>query len=353
MANDNVTLSPSGGVSGVYGRQNLAALRGWESGTTGIGGSVDVRLGHVQGVPSYDHNTVSIDEPLRLGRFIVAWTRTPPFFNEDVRKYFNYFFQDKVLEFSGLSDNEIEVMERTTGPVGRSDSYAGYYKETNGKFSLKIPEVKGSPVRKIMKYYMSGISDPVTGTAHFHGNTNLRFSKINYSGDLIYILLGPTMRPDDIEFSCMYLYAFPNKDLIGHLNAGGIGEAGQADLAHEIEFSGTYVQNDTVNRIAQMVTEAFGLYKDTNEDVILPSYLYDKYVTAGTAPATADAALSAVFGASLKSRVALAKTATVGSEDVATIDAGITASHTPLAVDVVVGSSDKTGGLPNISVTQE
>ena len=58
-------------VSGVIGHsEEEQKIRGWEKFTTGVGGDVRIRLGHQQGVPSYDHNTVSIDEPLRLGRFI-------------------------------------------------------------------------------------------------------------------------------------------------------------------------------------------------------------------------------------------------------------------------------------------
>lgn len=285
-------------VSGIFGDQSLSKQKGWDSYTTGLGGSTKTRLGQVQGVPSYDHNTVSIDEPLRLGRFIGVWLRQPNFFHDLVKEYWTYFFQDKLLEVSGLSDNEISIMSRTTGSVGRTDEYAGAYKENNGKFTLKVPEVKGSPVRKLMKYYLGGMSDPVSGNAHFHGNTDLRFSKINYGGDFLYILLGPTLRPDDIEYACLWLNAFPSKDFIAHLNSGTIGEPGNGDLSFDVEFSGSYVQNNAVNKLAQVVTEAVGLYKDTKEDVILPSYIYEQYLD----PANVDA-IRLQHGADVKTRI--------------------------------------------------
>lgn len=285
-------------VSGIFGDQKLSKLKGWESYTTGLGGSPKVRLGHSQGVPSFDHNTVSIDEPLRTGRFIGVWLRQPNFFHDEVRAYFNYFFQDKLLEVSGITDNEISVMSKVMGSVGRTEEYAGIYKENNGKFTLKVPEVKGSPVRKILKYYVSGMSDPVTGAAHFHGNTDLRFSKVNYGGDFLYILLGPTMRPDDIEYACLWVNSFPSKDFIGHLNSGTIGEPGAADLSFDVEFSGSYVQNNAVNKLAQIVTEAVGLYKDTVEDIVLPSYIYEQYLD----PANVEA-LRLQFGSNIKQRL--------------------------------------------------
>jgi len=316
-------------VTGIYGNQNNAKLRGWESGTTGVGGDVRVRLGHQQGVPSLDHNTVSIDEPLRLGRFICVWLRLPTFIHADVRSYWNYFFQDKVLEFNGLADNEIGVMSRTSGAVGRQDEYAGFYKENNNKFQIKVPEVKGSPVRKLCKYYVTGLSDSVTGVAHFHGNADLRFSKINYGGDFLYVLLGPTMRPDDIEFACAYFNCFMTKDYIGHLNSGAIGEPGDAGLTFDIEFAGYYVQNNTINKLAMKIVEAVGLYKDCVEDIVLPAYVYESFLKDGNAPNLAEA-----YGVYIDAKLARAKT----SADTAALTTGLG----DFVTDYAVGNTPQT-----------
>ena len=342
---NDISLSDGLSISGIYGRHDLSGVNGWEQNTTAIGGSVDIRLGHAQGVPSYDHNTVSVDEPLRLGRFIGVWLRTPPFFNDAVRKYWFYFFQDKVLEVTGLQDNEIDVMTRNMGAVKREESYAGAYKENNGKFTLKIPEVKGSPVGKIMKYYITGISDSVTGTAHFHGNSNLRFSKVNYGGDFLYILLGPTMRPDDIEFSCLWVNAFPQTDYIGHMNSGAIGEYGSADLAWDINFNGSYIQNDEINRLAQIITEAVGLYKDTSEDVILPSYIYDNIVNNVTS-------LPGLYGADLDTKLANANTAAgnVTNQEIPDIIAGRSVTQGTNTMDITVKPASTSNNPLSVTV---
>lgn len=332
-------------VSGVFGDQQLSKEKGWESYTTGLGGSVKVRLGHAQGVPSYDHNTVSIDEPLRTGRFIGVWLKQPNFFHPNVKEYWTYFFQDKLLEVSGITDNEISTMSRVMGAVGRTEEYAGFYKENNGKFTLKVPEVKGSPVRKLMKYYVSGISDPVTGTAHFHGNTDLRFSKVNYGGDFLYILLGPTMRPDDIEYACLWCNAFPSKDFIGHLNSGAIGEPGAADLSFDVEFSGSYIQNNAINKIAQIVTEAVGLYKDSCDDVVLPSYIYENYLD----PANIDA-IRLQFGSNITQKLTNAS-ASADADVLGSITDNYTEVHkAPLELNVIPGSPVAEGSTTNFTV---
>lgn len=330
--------SPAKSVSGIFGDQKLTTIKGWESYTTGLGGSVKSRLGQVQGVPSFDHNTVSIDEPLRLGRFIGVWTRLPSFFHPDVQEYWKYFFQDKILEVSGITDNELSTMTKTTGSVQRSEEYAGYYKENNGKFTLKVPEVKGSPVRKLLKYYLSAMSDPVSGTAHFHGNKDLRFSKVNYGGDFLYILLGPTMRPDDIEYACLWVNAFPNKDWIGHLNSGAIGEPGAADLSFDVEFSGSYIQNNAVNKIAQIVTESAGLYKDSVEDIILPSYMYEEYLSSDNVDA-----LKKLHGSNLDQKIInAAETDDTGT--IETIVAGYNTHAEPMSMTITPGSGFDNAG---------
>jgi len=337
--------SKSKSVSGVFGDQGLATEKGWESYTTGLGGSVKVRLGQAQGVPSFDHNTVSIDEPLRLGRFIGVWLKQPNFFNDAVREYWTYFFQDKLLEVSGITDNEISTMSRVMGAVGRSEEYAGAYKEGNGKFQLKVPEVKGSPVRKLLKYYLSGMSDPVTGTAHFHGKTDLRFSKVNYGGDFLYILLGPTMRPDDIEYACLWVNAFPTKDFISHLNSGTIGEPGNADLAFDVEFSGSYIQNNAVNKLAQIVTEATGLYKDSCDDIVLPSYIYESYLD----PANIDS-LRTQYGSNINQKLVNAS-ASDTDKIVTTITESYPEVHaSPVDISVIPGNPIADGQTTNFDV---
>jgi len=283
-------------VSGVHGVAN-PAMKGISPYLTSVGGHVGIRTGQVQGVPDFSHNTISMDEPMRIGRFIGKWLRVPTFLPPEMIDYWLYFLEDKIMEVNGLSDNELQNIERTIGAVGRTESYAGTYKETNNKFTLKIPEVKGSPVRKLLKYYISGISDSTTGIAHFHGQSHLRFSKVNYGGDFLYVMLGPSMRPDDIEFACMWLNAFPNKDWIQQFNSGTIGDAG-TPLDMEIEFSGTYVQNNVVDRLAMIMTEVVGLYKDTVEDVILPEYIYEKYL-GGVTPE-----LRKMHGGNIQSKIA-------------------------------------------------
>ena len=265
-------------MTGIEGSTATKGIPGWTQGQTEVGGNLKIRLGHVQGVQSLDHNTISIGEPFKIGRFIGFWLRKPPFLNPIVADFFDYFLQDRILEVSGLADNQIGVLERQTGPVGRSEAFAGNYKENNAKFTIKTNEVKGSPVRKLMRYYITAMSDSQTGQSHFHDATgNLRFVKLNYSGDFIYILLGPSMKPEDIEFACAWFYAFPSVDMLGHLNSGAIGADGDAANEKEIEFNGIYVHNSKIVELGKIIAESFGYYKDTNEDVILPSYLDSKY----------------------------------------------------------------------------
>ena len=332
-------------VTGIIGESDrYNAIPGWEHFTTEVGGDLSLRLGHSSGVRSLDHNTVAIEEPFTLGRFIGVWTRKPQFLHDKALEVWDYFLQDKIMEVSGLSDNNINTMERTTGPTGRTEKFAGGYKENNGTFTIKVPEVKGSPVRKLLRYYMSGISDPVTGIGHMQGNSNLAWSKINYGGDFMFILLGPTMRPDDIEFACMWFNAFPTIDPLAHLNSGTMGETGDAGFAYDLEFAGDYVRGNEVNKLAQIIVEAVGLYKDTAEDVILPKYIYDKYFNADAS------VLRDEFGADLASRLSRAMTSVNGDIGKAVSSNRASILTKPTVITPEMGSLG--GGEPTVEQPQ-
>ena len=144
----------------------------------------------------------------------------------------------------------------------------------------------------------------------------------------------------------MYFNAFPSTEFMAHLNSGAIGEPGDAGLALDVEFSGDFVRNDTVNKIAQIITEAVGLYKDTDEDVILPSYIYKDFLKGDIATLTKD------YGANLDQKLENMKSVSqAAAEAQATAEAGIV-TDTSMTVtpktneDTVQGAIDVSNPYP-------
>lgn len=263
------------GVNGTAGIK-YTELKGWENETVGPASSVKLRLGAEQGIRSDDPNVIGGKEPFRQGRFAINILRDVPFHADEIKEYMRYFLEDMAREFSGISNNQMEKMSSTTGANRRTEEFAGTYKENNYQFTIKIPEYAGSPARKAFDYWVFGMSDPVTNTGHLWGR-NMRYIKPNYSMDILYTLLGPSGRPDDIEFAALYLYAFPDTAYMDHLNSGAIGEVGTSP-EFDIPFTGIFYRGDQVNALAKKIVSANAIYKDSHLQSILPAYIYEEFL---------------------------------------------------------------------------
>jgi hypothetical protein len=254
----------------------LKAVDGWEKGTAGLAGNVEHRLNAQNGVQNYDPNVTANREPLRRGLFLVKWMRWPPFFEAEVVKIAKYLFEDCVKGVSGIPDNSLDKFEVTNGVVRQSTSYPGIYKEGGGSLSLKVPEFAGSPVRKMLDYWISGVSDRKTGVCHFYGKP-YRGVQANKSGSFIYILLGPTARPEDIEFACMLHDCMPYGEKVSHL-ASQIGDAGSSE-EFDIEFSGAYDRGPEIDALGKILVKGYALYGESFLNSALPAYIYSDVVS--------------------------------------------------------------------------
>lgn len=288
MADDKSIGYGKGGVRG-----DRLSIRGYETKTVGSAGNVKHRLNVQMGNMSNDPNMVAHREPIRVGRFIIKWLKYPPFFHEKMKEQMRFLLEDNVKEVGGVPENSIETFDTENGSIKQTTTYPGMYKQGGGKMTLKVPEFAGSPLRKLLQYWIWGISDPKTGIMHLWGN-RMRGVLPNYAGSFIYIVLGPTCRPDDIEFSCMLHECFPSAEKTGHFNTA-LGEVGSG-VEPDIEFSGIYDQGPHIDALAINVATGFGLWNEDYLQSRLPGYLY-KYLRMSTDE------LRAEFGGDIATRI--------------------------------------------------
>ena len=261
-----------------YGQNNIIGQKfnmpGWENGTVGFAGNIYSRLAAQNGIQPVDPAILAAREPFKTGRFIVKMLKTPPFFSTVASRIARYVFEDTVKELSGINEYSIDPIKIANGVTRAESTYMGIYKENNGEFTLKVPETAGQLVRKIVDYWMYGISDPKTGVCHFYGKP-LRAVQPNKAASFIYILLGPTCRPDDIEYACMWHEATPTAPKVGHNNST-LGEVGSG-VEHDISFSGIFDKGPEIDILAKRIVKAYGLYGERFTDAALPDYIYKKY----------------------------------------------------------------------------
>ena len=277
------------GVNGISG-DRFESVPGWEHGTVGFAGNVYSRLASENGIQPVDPAVTASREPFKVGRFLLKVLRTVPFFDDKVTAAWRYIIEDTATEFSGIQSYTFETFQKTHGVVRQNSTYTGIYKENNGEFSIKVPETAGQLVRKSIDYWHYGCSDPKTGVAHFYGK-NYRDLQPNKSMTILYVLLGPTCRPEDIEYAAIYHDCIVTTPKHDHNNAGTLGEAGQG-VEHDLTFQGTFDRGPEVDRLAAIIVDREGLYEERSQNAVLPSYIYEQYMGIGSADDKAKAELS-------------------------------------------------------------
>lgn len=266
------------GVNGIRG-DRFESVPGWEHGTVGFAGNVYSRLASENGIQPVDPAITASREPFKVGRFLLKVLRTVPFFDDKVTAAWRYIIEDTATEFSGIQSYTFETFQKTHGVVRQNSTYTGIYKENNGEFSIKVPETAGQLVRKSIDYWHYGCSDPKTGVAHFYGK-NYRDLQPNKSMTILYVLLGPTCRPEDIEYAAIYHDCIVTTPKHDHNNAGTLGDAGQG-VEHDLTFQGTFDRGPEVDRLAAIIVDREGLYEERSQNAVLPSYIYNQYMGVG------------------------------------------------------------------------
>lgn len=264
------------GVGGINGMHHNDL--GWDNTTVGMASNVFDNLLSQNGVRTNDPNYLGALEPIRAGKFIVKWLKVPTFFNVTAVKYLKFFLENAVKSVSGLSENQVASAGSVTFGANQQEmEFPGAYKQNNKNVSLATITCSGDGFGKLMRYWLYGITDPVTGVHHMYGK-NLRFCRANYSGSLLYVFLGPTCRPGDIEYACLWNEVWPTSgDGTEKWNSTDIGSD---TLISDVtaEFSGIFQDGPEVNILAKYIVAGTGLAGQSYFDQMLPAYMYDKYI---------------------------------------------------------------------------
>ena len=277
---DNLGSSNAYGVGGISG-DKFKSVAGWEHGTVGFAGNIYSRLASENGIQPVDPAITASREPFRVGRFLLKILKTVPFFDKKVAAAWRYIIEDTATEFSGIQSYGFEVFTRTHGVIRQTSAYTGIFKENNGEFTIKVPETAGQLVRKAIDYWFYGMSDPKTGVAHFYGK-DIRDLQPNKSMTILYVLLGPTCRPEDIEYAAIYHDAVITTPKHDHNNAGTLGEAGNG-IDHDLTFNGIFDRGPEVDRLAAIIVDREGLYEERSQNALLPAYIYNNYMKSDAA----------------------------------------------------------------------
>ena len=206
-------------------------------------------------------------DPYITGYSYIYWTALPKFLTSGsplVDKTWavdwKTLTQSNFKSFDGISDIQLDAEELTAGMNGRTMAIPSNSKFESTSYTMKFQEMTGSRLRELAHLWVTGIRDPETGFASYHGNTSLPYSMANHTAELLYMVTDPGGQK--IEFACYLTNLMPTKVPMSHLNYS----SGEHSLAEfDIEFRGNYHQSVAINALAVKVITSFGV-KQTHLD---------------------------------------------------------------------------------------
>ena len=217
--------------------------------------------GFFKGTWDLDQDTLDRYDPFVGGYAYIVWTKLPKFFDNEIAKNFKYMTEKNFKSFDGVQDLTLESEQVSLGFAGNTMDVATNLKKAEGTFTIKHQEYAGSPIRKLYEYWITGIRDPETGLATYHGNIGTKGKKLPYSAknhtaELLYIVTDPSGKlggASAIEFAAYYTNVFPTKVPQSHLNYAS-GEHGTAEV--DQEFKGVQHRSEQIDKIAASALES-------------------------------------------------------------------------------------------------
>ena len=190
--------------------------------------------------------------------------KTPPFMSLLQRKASNDGFAEWSRQFKtylesgytridGIGDISAEFVDFEGGFAAQKFSNVSTVRDETDTLSIQLFELTGSPVREYIETWMTGVRDPRTGIAHYHGvigqkgddGVVINYQEKNHTAEFVYLSMDPTAKK--IEYACLFAHAFPTKVPKSHLNY----ESGNRDRVQmDLDFNITKYESYAINNIA-------------------------------------------------------------------------------------------------------
>ena len=214
-----------------------------------------------RGILQLDHGRLNQYDFMVGGYGMFFWINLPTFMqagNPDLAARFKNLTEKGATSFDGIQDMQVSTEDVTGGIAGNSFKQVTNMKDEFDTFTIKVYELQGSPYREAIEYWLTGIRDPKSGWATYHGllqkgvdNGGLEYSAANHSGELIYIATDPSGMK--VEYACVVANVIPTKVPKSHLDlTHGEHQMVQMDL----EFTGVKYESNWIMEIAQKILEA-------------------------------------------------------------------------------------------------
>ena len=213
------------------------------------------------GLDITDKNINQFD-PLRTGFARIFITKMPFFmtkWNDYKCKNFKHLLEVGFTRFDGINDTTLETEDIQGGYAGNKFQVPTVSRDDTDSVTIAAYEMSGSPLREFMDTWMTGISDPLTGLSHYHGQISdeCPYKASNHTMELFFVSTDPTGL--EIEYCCMFANMMPKSVKKSHFNyESGSHPAVSVDL----EFTATRYESPQINMIGAALLNKYRLLHD-------------------------------------------------------------------------------------------
>lgn len=213
------------------------------------------------GLDITDKNINQFD-PLRTGFARIFITKMPLFmtkWDSYKCKNFKHLVEVGFTRFDGINDTTLETEDIQGGYAGNKFQVPTVSRDDTDSVTIAAYEMSGSPLREFMDTWMTGISDPLTGLSHYHGQISEEcpYKASNHTMELFFVSTDPTGL--EIEYCCMFANMMPKSVKKSHFNyESGSHPAVSVDL----EFTATRYESPQINMIGAALLNKYRLLHD-------------------------------------------------------------------------------------------
>jgi len=213
----------------------------------------------IHGIDVTDQN-INQFNPYLKGRSRIFMHKVPPFMEKvfpDLTSRFKSYLETGYTSIGGISDLEVEFASFEGGFNGQQFEIVQSSKNGTDSLSISLYEQTGSPVREFIETWITGVRDPRSGIAHYHGairDKQIAYAQGNHTAEFIYYVLDPTATK--IEYACMFANCFPKGVKKDHYNYEK-GDNGEVSI--DMEFSAQHYESLYINDLAKWYMDADNL----------------------------------------------------------------------------------------------
>lgn len=210
------------------------------------------------------HRNIDMLDPLRTNYVRIFITQLPKFMMDKDKEFclrFKHYVEMGFVGIDGIANTTMDTEEVTGGYAGNKFKVPNVVKDETDTVTIKLYELTGSPVREFIDTWVTGISDPLTGLAHYHGwiSDTCHFSASNHTMEMFYVATDPTGRDDAIEYACLFANMFPTEVKKDHFNY----EAGTHPVVQiDIPFTANRYESPQINEVAHNLLKKYRIVRD-------------------------------------------------------------------------------------------